>query len=232
MLEIYAVKQKGKLDDSKCKKIMSYLPDETRIKINKFIRWEDRQRQLIANALIRSVICKNLNLKSNEIIFGRGDYGKPYLKNRTDFKFNLSDSGEWVVCAISDKEIGIDVEEVRPIELKMAERFFSKSEYESLMSKNNEERIDYFYDLWTLKESYIKATGKGLSLPLGEFTIHINKTGLITLETNVEDGQYDFSRYKIDKGYKLSICVADKIKNEKLILRSCRDPAFIELLLR
>ncbi len=69
--------------------------------------------------------------------------------------------------------VGVDIEKIRPIDFAIAERFFTASEYRLLMDTAEQERLQLFYTLWTLKESYIKFVGKGLSIPLDSFAIEL-----------------------------------------------------------
>ena len=62
---------------------------------------------------------------------------------------------------LSDKPVGIDVEKIKDINIKIADRFFSKEESGRFIQKEESERLKYFFDLWTLKESYIKAETEG-----------------------------------------------------------------------
>jgi phosphopantetheinyl transferase len=87
--------------------------------------------------------------------------------------FNISHSGGHVVCAVCDEPVGIDVEVVKPIDMNIANRFFSEDERERIFSGPEDERgrLGLFYDVWTRKESFIKMTGEGLSRPLKAFSV-------------------------------------------------------------
>lgn len=93
--------------------------------------------------------------------------GKPYLKDYPGVQFNLSHSGGWGVCALSKTAVGVDVEMVRPLRQQVAKRFFTPVEQEWLSKRPAEE----FFRLWTRKESFTKAQGKGLTLPLDSFSV-------------------------------------------------------------
>ena len=123
-----------------------------------------------------------------------------------DFHFNISHSGDWVVLATGPSPLGIDVERIKDIDLDIAKRFFSGREYDDLMLKPDEERFSYFFNLWTLKESYIKAVGKGLSLPLDSFSM-VMEDNRITIKTESDDNRF-FRQYPVAAGYKLSICAS------------------------
>lgn len=93
--------------------------------------------------------------------------GKPYLKDWPDVQFNLSHSGAYGVCAISNAPVGVDVEMIRPLRQDVAKRFFTKTEQGYLSARPAEE----FFRLWTRKESFTKAIGKGLTLPMDRFSV-------------------------------------------------------------
>ncbi len=101
-----------------------------------------------------------MNKSNKDIHIVNNQYGKPYFHGISDQYFNVSHSGKWVVCGWCQYEIGVDVEVVKDIDINIAKRFFDKSEYEVITGKNIDEQKILFYDLWTLKESYIKYIGR------------------------------------------------------------------------
>lgn len=220
MIEIFAVNLDVTLEKNKFDRLMSYISTEKRERISRFYRSEDAQRSLIGDVLIRYLLCQRLKIKNRKLIFGVNVYGKPFLKNYNGIQYNISHSGKWVACTVDNRPVGIDVEQIKSIDLRIAERFFSKQEFEELMCKNIIEIEACFYDLWTLKESYIKAVGKGLSIPLDSFTIQIEE-GNITVCSKYESDDYYFRQYSIDKDYKIAVCSS---KNE-----FPRDVKFIDI---
>ena len=111
----------------------------------------------------------------------------------------LSHSGKMVLCAISDREIGADIEYNDPeIDLNIAKNFFFNREYESIM--NSEKPRDEFFKYWVLKESYMKYTGLGMNLKLDSFEIIIEDT--IKLKNDNES--LKFNLFNI-KNYKIGI---------------------------
>ncbi|MGA4721900.1 4'-phosphopantetheinyl transferase family protein [Fictibacillus nanhaiensis] len=175
-------------------------------RINQFLKIEDAYRTLLADILVRTVICNKFGMKIHDIKFDLNKYGKPCLQNVKEFSFNLSHSGEWVVCATHHSDIGIDVEMIQPIDLNIASQFFTKEEYNDLISKKDHQRLEYFYDLWTLKESYIKAIGNGLHIPLDSFTIRKNFSNNFILQNTNSEHSWYFKQYELDLRYKLSVC--------------------------
>lgn len=206
-MKIYALNITNDIPPSLFNTLLSFVSMEKRKKINNFIRKEDADRALVGDILARQAIIENFKIQNNNISFYHNAYGKPYLMHNPSIYFNISHSGDWVVCSINHHEIGIDVEKIVDIDLDIAKSFFSEREYNDLMKKDSLEKKDYFYVLWTLKESYIKACGKGLSLDLRSFSIGIEKNNII-LENKNDFRKYFFKQYDIDKNYKLSVCTS------------------------
>lgn len=102
-----------------------------------------------------------------------GSRGKPYLQNAPDKYFNLTHTENWVFCAVSDKEIGIDAEMAAPANQRVAARCFTQEERQWMQ----EDPDSRFTPLWTAKEAYIKFTGFGLVLPMSSFTVPLLQNG-------------------------------------------------------
>ena len=108
------------------------------------------------------------------------NHGRIYIK------FNISHSGTKVMCAVSDHDIGCDVEQIVDIDMEIAKRFFFAEEYEALMKCTcRESRNDLFFRYWTLKESFMKATGLGFELALDSFCIMLDSAD-ISVRQNVD----------------------------------------------
>jgi 4'-phosphopantetheinyl transferase len=150
--------------------VSAYLPDDSSKKASKFKHPVNAQRQIIGELLVRAVICNSFGLANDENLFRYSEHKKPSLKNHNNIHFNISHSGDWVVCAVSAKEVGIDVEKIRETNFKIARRFFSNDEVKHLFALPKNQQLEYFFDLWTLKESYLKMLGSGLTKPLSSFT--------------------------------------------------------------
>ena len=97
-----------------------------------------------------------------------GINGKPQIEG---IYFNLSHSHDMVVCAVSQKEVGCDLEKIKEVKEKIAEHFFTKNEIAHLKLFDEKERIDEFFRIWTMKESYVKMTGEGLRVPFEAYEV-------------------------------------------------------------
>ena len=185
-------------------------------RIKKIVHVKDVYRTFIGELLVRFIIFKQYGYIGNELKFDKNIYGKPFLCGFPFFHYNIAHSGEWVVCATYNKEIGVDVEEILPFDVQLAKGMFTEEEYLSLFNMKKEGNVG-FYDLWTLKESYVKAKGMGLSIPLDSFNVKIHNNNNIKL-TDIVTGKSitDFicKQYKIDNQYRLSVCTNHDDINE------------------
>ncbi|MCB1055772.1 MAG: 4'-phosphopantetheinyl transferase superfamily protein [Acidobacteria bacterium] len=136
-----------------------------------------RRRFIVGRGVLRRLLGAYLDVPPGELRFHYGDKGKPSLDPRWDaagLSFNLSHSQELALYGlVQGRELGIDVEQLRPMPdaEQIAERFFSRSERETLRRIPAERKADAFFNCWTRKEAYIKATGDGLSMPLDRFDV-------------------------------------------------------------
>jgi 4'-phosphopantetheinyl transferase len=207
MIDVYAVKLDftKKLEPCVFEQLLSCVSADKSARLRRFYHEEDKYRGLFADLLIRDAIRERTALPNEEISFTTNEYGKPFLEDRDDVQFNLSHSGVWVVGVVDTQPVGGDVEQVQSIDLSISENYFSPDEHQDLIRKPD--KFDYFFTLWSLKESYIKILGKGLSHPLNAFSIKFIENDDIVINVGgkrVED--IFFRQYYIDKEYKMAVC--------------------------
>ncbi|TCL57582.1 4'-phosphopantetheinyl transferase [Kineothrix alysoides] len=203
-MKIYSVNSRIRLSDTLYEELLKLVDLDYQERILRYRFWEDRQRSLFGCLLSRYAIIKNFGLRNDEIKITENEYGKPFVSECGKIYFNVSHSGDWVVCVINNSVVGIDVQEIESIELSIAERFFTKEENDYLLSLKVNDRLQGFYDIWSLKEAYIKALGIGFSMPLNKFSVVKSEDGFKVKETS--DTEFYFKQYPIDKEYKLSVC--------------------------
>lgn len=141
------------------------------------------------------------------------EHGKPFFE-KSNIHFNISHSGIYTLCAISSSPVGVDIQEIDfsdEQQIKsIVNQFFSPSEKELINQSNS--LIDLFFTLWCLKESYVKYTGTGLTVPLNSFSF-FPKNDSPFVEFYLH-GQRSSSPYfyttSIDDNYKLAICSNDQ----------------------
>jgi len=207
-LELWALQAPAELCDQSFRSLLSYVSVDKHECIMKFRRKEDAIRTLLADIMIRNIIIDKYKVTNHEVIYTYNAYGKPFLAFDPQFSYNISHSGTWVVAIVGYKHwVGIDVEEIRPIDIDIAKRFFTLAEYNDLLSKGETDRIECFYELWTAKESFIKALGLGLSVPLDSFTMWKNgDVDQYTTRQSHASNDFYLKHYDIDPAYKLSAC--------------------------
>jgi 4'-phosphopantetheinyl transferase len=223
MVEVFSIKLLAQEEFLRIKDLLlRSLPSASIKKIGHYVRPVDTQRSLFGELMVRTILGKRLNIPCNDLIIDYTDKGKPHLKHHPGIHFNISHSGQWVVSAISSQPVGIDVEVIRPYKLKIAQRFFSKEEYLDLMEKDENERVGYFFELWTLKESYLKALGKGLTMALNSFTV--SKTG-DTFRIKAGDGFIDsyLRLFELDDEHKVAVCAFEKDLHQPITLMTIDD---------
>jgi 4'-phosphopantetheinyl transferase len=132
--------------------------------------------------------------------------------------FNISHSGNYAGCVISDKFAGFDVEQHKITDLSLSKHFFTGVEHQYICSPD-ESALNRFYQIWTLKESYIKAIGKGLSCPLDSFSvINDNKVQLHLHDKNLPI--MNLHSLHMSNDYSAAVCCDPSIdnRNEHFVL--------------
>ncbi|MDW2800463.1 4'-phosphopantetheinyl transferase superfamily protein [Clostridium boliviensis] len=180
------------------------LSQERQKKAIKYRHEIDTTRTVCGEMLLRYGLSKRSGsaLPETPLQFTYNSYGKPILPDYPDIFFNISHSGDWVACAVSDSEIGIDIEQISlGMDLDIANHYFHEKEIQLINSVTVPESYHYFFQFWTAKESYLKCIGKGLGEPLNNFYVS-EKT--IILENKITP--YHINFYKTSVNYVLSVC--------------------------
>jgi phosphopantetheine--protein transferase-like protein len=175
-------------------KASSFIQLEEKDRISRFVFVNDAKSSLLGRLMMRRFVNLSTSMPYNEIKFGRDCHGKPYLLGAGDIplSFNISHQGDYVVLAGNTmKNIGVDIMKIEPPANKnipeffrLMNRQFSAQEWETIHKYSTEmEQVACFYRNWCLKESYVKNTGFGITVPLQEISFSIK-----TL--NVEVGKF------------------------------------------
>ncbi|MBR6352793.1 MAG: 4'-phosphopantetheinyl transferase superfamily protein [Oscillospiraceae bacterium] len=205
--------------------LLALLPPERREKLLRLKRPEDRRRSFGAWFLLRAAL-KELGAEPGPLAYG--PQGKPFFPDRPDLHFNLSHSGETVLCALSPSPVGCDAETISSAQPELAARFFHPAEREILASLPEAEAAAGFARLWTLKESYLKATGAGLSRPLNSFCVDLRPEPPQLRETE------DAARWRflsiLEDGCACALCCAADAEPQlrRAVLR-VRDAAHVQM---
>ena len=171
--------------------------------------WNLKQHQIehsIGRGLLAYGLQEEYRLSREDILLEKGEYGKPYLKKYPEIFFNITHCKEMAACAIATKEIGIDIEGVRKFSPAILKRVLTLKEKEQLEGTKQKEEM--FFRFWTLKESFIKAIGKGLSFPLQEISFQLPEEYEGEIKANQKG--YIFYQRQINSQFILSICFKER----------------------
>ena len=198
-------------DASLFARLLETVPRARQEKVRAF-RNEGAARLSLAAGLLLNLALRDCGLQAGEI--RTGEYGKPCFPALPDFHFSLSHSGSMALCAVSDMSLGCDIEQIRGDRLRLAERFFHPRECAWLHSLPEGERQAGFFLLWTSKESFIKAIGRGLSLPLDSFCV---LPGEVPALFQTADARPWFLRSFLTGGYACALCTQAPAADAPLI---------------
>jgi len=170
-------------------------------------QWIDRQLSIGGKLLLTEAL-KHLgkgNMSLADIKYN--SHHRPYFE--TDIDFNISHSGNMVVCCVTDSgQIGIDIEQIKEIDLVDYTDYFTPNEWSIINDYTN--RFEGFYDFWTRKEAVLKAIGTGFHTPLSSVDVSGN-------ETKYNGILYHIQARQIANGYKLHIAATTKPEGADVI---------------
>ena len=150
------------------------LDRQERERMQRFHFAADAQRYAVAHGNLRRILGAYLNLAPEKLSFRNNQFGKPELQGETSLKFSLSHSKSIAVLAVDHAQpVGVDVEDVRPIETEVADGHFSATELTDLRGLQGDAWLTGFYRCWTRKEAILKAEGVGLSRALDTFDVSL-----------------------------------------------------------
>ena len=167
----YIIYNIEKLTDTEYEKWFSLMTETKRERVGRYRDATRRKCSVAGEMLVKEYIGKVLNSEPEALIILTNDNGKPYIKD-CPIHFNISHCENMLVLAFSDKEIGIDIEKIKPISLNVIKRFFSEAEQKYVLGNsfsetdsdiyNTHEIAERFYKIYTLKEAICKKSGIGI----------------------------------------------------------------------
>ena len=199
MTSIYYASFEAPLEPALFNKMLNLLPPTMHYSIRRFRKWEDAHAALFGKLLLQEGLSR-FGIYNNLQAIKYTAFGRPYLEGAIDF--NISHSGQKVVCALSEQgKIGIDIEQIKKISLDDFNGLFSTSEWEEIIHQKDNYARFYYY--WTVKEAIIKAEGKGLNIPLT--AIRINKDCAFC-----ENARWYFQTINLFNGYAMHLASSTK----------------------
>ena len=176
-------------------------------RVLRFLRWEDTQLSLLGRILLmQGMIDLGREFDSSKLQHNK--YNKPFFLD-SGVNFNISHSGQMVVCAISEEfELGIDVELIKDINIDNFKNHMTCYEWEKI--KREEDKLTAFYDYWTKKEAVVKASGKGLFIPLRGFNIVNN-------EATIDNSNFVIKELDLHQDYTCNLAIMRNKFTENLL---------------
>lgn len=200
------------------------LSTEERDRALRFIFEEDRHRFIVRHAAVRHILGLYLLTTPAELLFHHGIHGKPTLacnRDHANLSFNLSTSCDIAMIAVvRGREIGIDVEKVRPVpeHMHIARRLFAPCEVDYLQEASDGTSTERFFTVWSIKEACAKATGRGLALSMDQIEVIANRTTKDAVQVRMDQGhtyRLTVQRLAPHDGYVAAVAV------EGVVDRSC-----------
>lgn len=199
-------------DDGTFDKQLVLVDGERREKVNALAVREKKNASLAAGVILPLAL-KECGICGTVKIEG-GRWDKPRLTSPKGVYFNLSHSHGWTVLALSDREVGVDIERIKPVDMRLAKRFFADGEWAQIEAAGDGAEA-LFYRFWTVKEAYLKALGTGLNRPLNSFTVHFTAGG-----AKIDDPECDevwlVSEFSDTEGYAVACCAKEYAPDEDI----------------
>lgn len=158
--EIYVIKVNTPIDENTFQFLLSFVSDEKKERILRNRIQQNADNMLIGEILARFMIKKTFGVSVEEQSFCLDKHGKPFLAEHPDIHFNISHSGEYVACGVSNRPIGIDIQKIGLYKPDLAQKVCTENELAGIESTSN--KASEFTRLWTQKEAVLKMNGTGI----------------------------------------------------------------------
>jgi 4'-phosphopantetheinyl transferase len=219
-IDIWLTYYNETIDDRQLPGLRSLLSDEEAARERHFYFADDRKRYLVTRAMVRMLLSRYAPIAPERWVFSKNAYGRPVIADAIaaaetearDLFFNLSHTRGLIALAVTrGRELGVDVENIaaRTVSLDIA-KHFSATEVAELSRVAPDRQQDRFFEYWTFKESYIKARGMGLSLPLNGFSFEFPQRDAVRIRIDPaledQDEHWSFWQYRPSAGYLMALC--------------------------
>ncbi len=160
----YYITEMSSFSDEKQKEFFDFLDKE---KKGEYLSASNENRKksiLLSQGFAKEKIAEEFSLEKKDIVFSVTERGKPYCRSHREIYFSLSHSGDFIALAISDRDVGIDIEKIRQAKETLVKRVCCENEISAIFSSENPDET--FTEIWTKKEAYLKALGTGIDREL------------------------------------------------------------------
>lgn len=207
------------------------LNDAERMQEPRFYFARDRRRYLVTRAMVRAVLSRYAQKQPKDWTFATNAYGRPEIDqidiSDQRLSFNISHTHSLIVLGITRGcALGVDVENVQEREssLSIADHYFAQSEVAALAALPQNQQQYRFFEYWTFKESYIKARGMGLSLPLDRFGFYFPDERTVGIDIHAEladePSRWQFWQFQPTSEYLVAVCAEHNgVQRPRLVIR-------------
>ena len=217
-IDVWLAYYRDLVDEPLLSSYRELLTEEERRKEVRFYFADDQKRYLVTRAMVRTLLSRYIpSIAPADWRFSANRYGRPQIETPdgkdSGLSFNISHTRGLIALGVTGRrELGVDVENIvtRQVSIDIADRFFAPSEVAELSTVPIDRQQDRFFEYWTFKESYIKARGMGLSIPLDQFSFHYpdERAVGIAIEPKLGDdaSRWSFWQYRPTAEYLLAVC--------------------------
>lgn len=225
-MEIYVAKV-CEIPDAFCEHLFPLLDKGRAKKVQAMKHHKERLRSIHAGLLLRhAFLSQGYSVQQwQEIAVVKGCHGKPYFADFATFFYSLSHSGEWVLCAVDNKEIGADIQEAGTPKLAVAKRFYAGEEYQRLLqyASDLDRQTAELYRIWTAKESCVKLTGRGIGTGISRYVTDSTYMHIKDIE---EDSLFFTRLYEGIPGYMICVCSRCECFPKQIIITDLANTVF------
>lgn len=206
-MELVATRITGAARDTLARQIDQFVGEDKRRRARRCRDFMESLRILTADALLRGILAERLATSPRTLGFARNAYGKPYVVGTSAIHFNVSHSCEWVVVAVAESEVGVDVQYMGDVDLAPLTRQLHSHEQVRLARLEGAAKQQCFYAIWTAKEGYVKAVGRGLAESFSRFWVQEKPDRTIGIWTDAGcNDRWGCAQQPFADGYVLTVC--------------------------
>jgi len=206
--------------EDEVERLAALLDPAERARAARFALARDRRRFIVRRARLRETLAAATGVAAERLVYTENAYGKPALVDGP--KFSASHSHELWAVAVSDRDLGVDLEYHQPgIDWReLAAGLFTAGECAALEALAGDDMVRGFFDCWTRKEAFVKAIGMGLSYPLDAFTVSVTPEARLLSGA----GGWRMAGFALSEGYSGALVIADDGGPVRISLLSHRSP--------
>ena len=175
---IYLVEIKEPLSDDVFEALLPYAEPYKQKNIKSHSKKDEADRMLVGDMLLKYVLKKQFSIPMSNLNIQLGEFGKPYLPDYPDVHFNISHSGDFVVCAVSQSPVGIDIQTILTDKERIARRVLSSEKLQEIEESTEPDLL--FTKYWAEKEALLKLVGCGFSGEVNEDDLQFKRKTIVT----------------------------------------------------